>query len=69
MRIRDLAYKGYANQIPGRHIFRIDERVMSANCFDDESTSLFLLLLLLLLLPLPPYIVRVFISVKTYARC
>jgi hypothetical protein len=37
MRIRDLTYKGYANQIPGRHVFRIDERVISGNCFDDES--------------------------------
>jgi len=37
MRIRDLSYKGYANQIPGRHIFRLDERVMSGNCFDDET--------------------------------
>lgn len=37
MRIRDLTYKGYANQIPGRHVFRIDERVISGNCFDDET--------------------------------
>lgn len=40
MRIRDLTYKGYANQIPGRHVFRIDERVISGNCFDDESAFL-----------------------------
>ena len=39
MRIRDLSYKGYANQIPGRHVFRLDERVMSGNCFDDESNK------------------------------
>ena len=36
MRIRDLAYKGWANKMPGRHIFRLDEKVMSGNCFDDE---------------------------------
>lgn len=40
MRIRDLTYKGWANKIPGRHIFRIDERIMSGNCFDDESKNL-----------------------------
>lgn len=40
MRIRDLAYKGWANQIPGRHVFRLDERVISGNCFDDESMTL-----------------------------
>jgi len=37
MRVRDLTYKGFADSIPGRHIFRIDERVMSGNCFDDET--------------------------------
>ncbi|XP_059351277.1 protein mesh-like [Daphnia carinata] len=30
-------YKGYANRIPGRHVFRIDRRDMSGNFFDDET--------------------------------
>ncbi|KAK2720563.1 hypothetical protein QYM36_004442 [Artemia franciscana] len=37
MRIRDLPWKGWANDKPGRHVFRIDEKVYSGNCFDDES--------------------------------
>lgn len=33
--IRDLTGRGWANGFPGRHIFRIDERIMLGTCNKD----------------------------------
>lgn len=35
--IRDLAVAGNANGFPGRHIFRIDEKVMAGCCRREEG--------------------------------
>ncbi|XP_014233567.1 protein mesh [Trichogramma pretiosum] len=37
MTIRDLPSRGWANGFPGRHIFRIDEKIMLGNCNKDIS--------------------------------
>ena len=34
---RDLTSTGYANDVPGRHIFRIDEKVLPGVCIRDLS--------------------------------
>lgn len=33
--LRDLTGRGWANGFPGRHIFRIDERIMLGTCNKD----------------------------------
>lgn len=33
--LRDLASRGYVNGFPGRHIFRIDEKIIPGNCNKD----------------------------------
>lgn len=33
--LRDLAGRGWANGFPGRHIFRIDEKIMLGTCNKD----------------------------------
>lgn len=33
--IRDLTGRGWANKFPGRHMFRIDERILPAVCNKD----------------------------------
>lgn len=33
--IRDLVGRGWANNFPGRHIFRIDENIMLGTCNKD----------------------------------
>ncbi|XP_012265044.2 protein mesh isoform X2 [Athalia rosae] len=35
MTVRDLPVRGWGNNFPGRHIFRIDERIMLGNCNKD----------------------------------
>ena len=32
MYIRDLTSTGMANGFPGRHVFRIDEKILAGNC-------------------------------------
>lgn len=38
--LRDLTGRGWANGFPGRHIFRIDERIMLGTCNKDIGTEL-----------------------------
>lgn len=33
--LRDLTGRGWANNFPGRHVFRIDEKIMLATCNKD----------------------------------
>lgn len=33
--LRDLTGRGWANGFPGRHIFRIDEKIMLGTCNKD----------------------------------
>lgn len=33
--VRDLTGRGWANGFPGRHIFRVDEKIMLGNCNKD----------------------------------
>ena len=37
VQIRDLPYTGGANGWPGRHIFRIDEKILPGVCIRDLS--------------------------------
>ena len=37
---RDLSSTGYANGVPGRHIFRMDEKVLPGVCIRDLSKSI-----------------------------
>lgn len=39
--LRDLTGRGWANGFPGRHIFRIDERIMLGTCNKDIGKVLF----------------------------
>lgn len=36
--LRDLTGRGWANGFPGRHIFRIDEKIMLGTCNKDIGT-------------------------------
>lgn len=40
--LRDLTGRGWANGFPGRHIFRIDEKIMLGTCNKDIGTIIFL---------------------------
>jgi hypothetical protein len=40
--LRDLTGRGWANGFPGRHIFRIDERIMLGTCNKDIGEESFL---------------------------
>lgn len=37
--LRDLTGRGWANGFPGRHIFRIDERIMLGTCNKDIGNT------------------------------
>lgn len=39
--LRDLTGRGWANGFPGRHIFRIDERIMLGTCNKDIGMCVF----------------------------
>lgn len=39
--LRDLTGRGWANGFPGRHIFRIDERIMLGTCNKDIGMGYF----------------------------
>lgn len=41
--LRDLTSRGWANGFPGRHIFRIDEKIMLGTCNKDIGKSAVLL--------------------------
>ncbi|KAE8741013.1 hypothetical protein FOCC_FOCC013459, partial [Frankliniella occidentalis] len=38
--VRDLSSRGWVNGFPGRHIFRIDEKILSGNCNKDSGNML-----------------------------
>jgi hypothetical protein len=40
--LRDLVGRGWTNGFPGRHIFRIDEKIMVGNCNKDLGMSVLL---------------------------
>lgn len=44
--LRDLTGRGWANGFPGRHIFRIDEKIMLGTCNKDIGTDFFYFLFL-----------------------
>ncbi|KAK3909063.1 Protein mesh [Frankliniella fusca] len=37
--VRDLSSRGWVNGFPGRHIFRIDEKILNGNCNKDVAGS------------------------------
>lgn len=39
--IRDLTGRGFANKFPGRHIFRIDEKILTGTCNKDIGIILY----------------------------
>jgi hypothetical protein len=41
--LRDLVGRGWTNGFPGRHIFRIDEKIMVGNCNKDLGVLVLLL--------------------------
>lgn len=44
--IRDLTSRGWANDFPGRHIFRIDEKIMLGTCNKDIGKRAFLAMII-----------------------
>lgn len=55
--ISQLVSDGWVNKFPGRHIFRIDENIVSGTC-NENIGKYFVLHRLIILLPCSAYIIK-----------